>query len=153
AIHAGRRLDDVRNDVLLALFVEIRQRLAAPLRMLLEIEVGTVGDAHQLAPADGEVVLDVDGALGVVRELVRLVLAKTEIGVLQAVPPEPREAVLDPAIVPVLVGGPAVDGVVRIDEVLDLHLLELTSAKDEVARRDLVAERASRLGDPEGQLE
>src|SRR2546425_7982070 len=31
---------------------EIRERLAAPLRMLPEVEVRAVGDAHQLAPAD-----------------------------------------------------------------------------------------------------
>src|SRR5579885_1334762 len=37
-------------------------------------------------------------------------------------------------------------------KVLQLHLLELTRAEDEVARRDLVAKAASDLGDAEGQL-
>ena len=40
----------------------------------------------------------------------------------------------------------------RADEVLHLHLLELAHPEDEVARRDLVAERLADLGDPERQL-
>ena len=40
----------------------------------------------------------------------------------------------------------------RRDEVLDLHLLELAHAEDEVARRDLVAERLADLRDAERQL-
>ena len=39
------------------------------------------------------------------------------------------------------------------DEVLDLHLLELARAEDEVARRDLVAERLADLRDAKGNLE
>src|SRR5258705_350730 len=153
SVHPGRRLDDERDDVLLALLVEVRERLAAPLRVLLEVEVGTVGDTHQLAPADREVVLDVHRALGVVRQLVALVLADSQIFVAQAVALEPREAVLDPPVVPVLVGRPAVDTIVRVDEELDLHLLELTIPEDEVARRDLVAERSTGLRDAERQLQ
>ena len=59
AVHAHRRLDDVGHEVLLALLVEVRERLAAELRVLLEVEVRPVGDAHQLAPTDREVVVDV----------------------------------------------------------------------------------------------
>ena len=40
----------------------------------------------------------------------------------------------------------------RFHEVLQLHLLELTRAEDEVARRDLVAERLADLRDAERQL-
>ena len=43
-------------------------------------------------------------------------------------------------------------GVVGRDEVLHLHLLELERAEDEVARRDLVAERLADLGDAERRL-
>src|SRR5688572_17570499 len=42
--------------------------------------------------------------------------------------------------------------VLRLDEELDLHLLELYVAKDEVAGRDLVAEDLADLGDAERQL-
>src|SRR6185369_12748242 len=55
-------------------------------------------------------------------------------------------------IVPVLVGGSAVDHLVRVDEELDLHLLELARPEDEVARRDLVAKGLADLGDTEREL-
>src|SRR3989441_2417728 len=132
---------------------EIRERLAAPLRMLPEVEVRAVGDAHQLAPADREVVLDVDGALGVVRQLVAVVLSESQMRAAEAVAEEPRHAVLHPPVVPVLAGRPALYSLVRIDEVLDLHLLELARAEDEVAGRDLVPEGPPGLGDAERQFE
>ncbi len=151
-VHAGRGLDDVGHHVGLAVLVEVGQRLAAELGVLFEVEVGAVGDAHQLAPADGEAVLDVGRALGVVGQLVLVVLAQPQIFLPQAVAPEPAHAVLDPALVPVLVRRPPGHRIIRIDEVLDLHLLELARPEDEVARRDLVAEGLADLGDAEGQL-
>jgi hypothetical protein len=53
--------------------------------------------------------------------------------------------VLDPVLVPLLVRA-------RLDEELHLHLLELAGAEDEVARRDLVAERLALLADAERDL-
>jgi hypothetical protein len=47
--------------------------------------------------------------------------------------------------VPLLVGA-------RLDEELHLHLLELAGAEDEVAGRDLVAERLADLRDAERRL-
>jgi hypothetical protein len=151
-IDAGRRLDDERHDVFLALLVEPRERLAAELRVLLEVEVRPVGDAHQLAPAHRELVEQIDGALGVVGQLVAGVLVQLHVRGIQAIAREPRLAVGDPAIVPGLVGRPAIQLLVRVDEELDLHLLELARAKDEVAGRDLVTERLADLGDAERQL-
>src|SRR5207247_901631 len=58
----------------------------------------------------------------------------------------------DPAVVPGLVGRPALEPVVRVDEELDLHLLELARAEDEVAGRDLVAKGLADLRDAERQL-
>ena len=58
---------------------------------------------------------------------------------------EPLEASLDPILVPLLV-------LARLHEVLHLHLLELAGAEDEVAWRDLVAERLADLRDAEGHL-
>ena len=51
----------------------------------------------------------------------------------------------DPVLVPLLVGA-------GLDEELHLHLLELAGAEDEVARRDLVAERLADLADAERRL-
>ena len=53
-------------------------------------------------------------------------------------------AVVDPVLVPLLVGA-------RLAEELQLHLLELAGAEDEVARRDLVAEGLADLADAEGR--
>ncbi len=57
----------------------------------------------------------------------------------------PLVAGLAPVLVPLA-------GLVRRDEELHLHLLELTGAEHEVARRDLVAERLADLGDAERRL-
>ncbi|BDZ46660.1 hypothetical protein GCM10025866_25690 [Naasia aerilata] len=54
----------------------------------------------------------------------------------------PAEALVDPVLVPFLVGA-------RLDEELHLHLLELAGAEDEVAGRDLVAEALPDLADAE----
>ncbi|SIJ27831.1 Uncharacterised protein [Mycobacteroides abscessus subsp. abscessus] len=63
----------------------------------------------------------------------------------QAQAEEPVPAVLDPFVE---------EGwsVVGVDEVLELHLLELTGAEDEVAGRDLVAEGLADLPDSERRL-
>ena len=55
------------------------------------------------------------------------------------------EALVDPALVPFLVGA-------GLDEELHLHLLELPGPEDEVARGDLVAERLADLADAERDL-
>ena len=148
-VDAGRRLDHVGDDVLLPLVVEVAERPAAHLGVALEVEVGAVRDALQLAPADGEPVLDVDRALRVVRQLLLGVLAEPEVLGADAVAPVPGEALLDPVVVPPLVGGPALHGVERVHEELELHLLELARPEDEVARRDLVPEAPADLGDAE----
>src|SRR5207245_11654033 len=57
----------------------------------------------------------------------------------------PRHPGLDPVLVPLLVAA-------RLDEELHLHLLELARSEDEVARRDLVAERLADLADAERDL-
>ena len=57
----------------------------------------------------------------------------------------PGDAIRDPALVPLFVRA-------GHDEELDLHLLELAHAKDEVLRRDLVAIRLADLRDAERQL-
>ena len=56
-----------------------------------------------------------------------------------------RMRVVHPVLVPL-------GRVRRRHEELDLHLLELARAEDEVARRDLVAERLADLRDPERRL-
>ncbi len=77
--------------------------------------------------------------VGVVAAQPELVRAHPEV----EVPPLP---LVEPVLEPLL-------GVVGVAEELELHLLELAGAEDEVARRDLVAKRLADLGDAERQLE
>src|SRR5256885_15684447 len=57
----------------------------------------------------------------------------------------PAISLLDPVVEPVV-------GLARRDEVLHLHLLELARAEEEVAGRDLVAERLADPRDTERRL-
>ena len=108
--------------------------------MALEVEVGTAGDALELAPAEGVLVLDVAGGGGVEGQLVGIVLAHAQLLAPHAQVHVPRQALVAPVGVPSIV-------LRRRDEELHLGLLELARAEDEVARRDLVAERLADLGD------
>ena len=116
--------------------------------MRRQVEVGPVGDALELGEvlaAEAEPVLDVDRALRVVGELLLGVLEEAQVVGRQAEVEVPVPALLEPVLVPLLVGA-------RLDEELHLHLLELAGPEDEVARRDLVAERLAGLGDAERRL-
>ena len=120
--------------------------LARRLGVARQVEVAAVVDALELLPAEREAVLDVDGLLGVVGQLVGGVLA-------QAQPRRGHAVALVPGAAPrqpLLEGGRGLG--LGADEVLHLHLLELAHPEDEVAGADLVAERLADLGDPERQL-
>src|SRR5437588_10688939 len=90
------------NETFLGLVVEIAQVLAAGFHVLLEVEVAAVGDALQFAPAPGELVLDVAGAAGIMRQLLLVVLAKAEIAAGQAQLLVPVEPLVAPLLVPFL---------------------------------------------------
>src|SRR5262249_1266054 len=96
-------------------------------------------------PAEREAVLDVDRLLRVVGQLVRRMLAEAEAGFRDAVTRVPAPAAREPLL-------EDRRGVVGLDEVLHLHLLELAHPEDEVAGADLVAEALADLSDAEGQL-
>ena len=114
--------------------------------MARQVEVAAVVDALELLPAEREAVLDVDGLLGVVGQLVGRVLAQAQPLGRDAVALVPRATRRQPR----LERGRRLG--LRPDEVLHLHLLELAHPEHEVARADLVAERLADLGDPERQL-
>jgi hypothetical protein len=148
AVDAGCRLDDVRRPALAGLLVEVVERDAGRLAVHGQVVVGAVGDALELAPLralEAELVLDVDGALRVVRQLLLRVLELPQLRRVDAEVDVPGEALVDPALVPL--PRPR-----RLDEELHLHLLELAGAEDEVAGRDLVAEALADLADAERRL-
>src|SRR3954468_4543714 len=142
---AGRRLDHVRDVALARLRVLPLELLARVLGVLGEVEVAAVGHALQLRPADRVQVLDVGRPARVVRELLGVVLAQAQALARDAQARVPVQPLLAPVVVPLL-------GLVRRDEELHLHLLELERAEDEVAGRDLVAERLADLRDAERRL-
>src|SRR5262249_14973775 len=118
----------------------------AVLAVTSQIEVGPVGDTLELGPAEGKLVLDVDAPLGVVRQLVGAMRSLAQ--------PFARDREVEVPAHPLR--APVVEALVvlpRADEVLELHLLELPRAEEEVPGGDLVAERAADLRDAEGQLQ
>src|SRR5699024_8665214 len=104
--------------------------------------------ALELAPfiaGEPEAVLDVEGALRVVRELLGWMLEEPQIVGIDAEVGVPPVTLVDPVRVPSFV-------FTGFDEVLHFHLLELAGTEDEVARRDLVAEALADLADAERRL-
>src|SRR5579875_1241884 len=147
-VHPGRRLDHVGDVALAGVLVQVGHVHTGSAGVRGQVEVRPVGDALQLAPlgaGETEPVLDVDGALGVMRQLLLGVLVQPQVLLADAEAGVPVQAGVDPLLVPLLVGA-------RADEELHLHLLELAGAEDEVPRRDLVAERLADLPDAERDL-
>src|SRR5262249_31436610 len=114
--------------------------------------VAAVRDALELGEAlltrEGERVLHVAAAARVLRVVCQLVLRVIADAEVLAGEPElapPVEARLAPVLVPEI-------GLARMEEEIELHLLELARAEDEVPRCDLVAEAAPDLTDAEGHL-
>ena len=145
ALHAEGRLDDIGDVALVRLGIEVGQILAGGLLVLGQVVIRAVGDAPQLAPAEGEQELEVRRGLGVEAQLLGVVVAQAEVFVLQADTEQPVMAERAPVVEPLEVGA-------GLAEELQLHLLELAHAEDEVAGGNLVAEGLTDLAHAEGQL-
>ena len=114
--------------------------------MLGEVEVAAVGDALQLGPAHREQVLDVARwrwSSARARRRRARAAAGGRGGCRGRCTSRMRSSIQRWC---------HCGGLAGRHEELDLHLLELAGAEDEVARRDLVAERLADLGDPERRL-
>ena len=145
ALHAQRRLHHIGDVALVGLGVEVGQVLAGHGLVLVQVVVGAVRHAPQLAPAEGEQELEVRGGLGVEAQLLGVVVTQPQVLVLQADAQQPVVAEGAPVVEPLQIGA-------GLAEELQLHLLELPDAEDEVARGDLVAEGLTDLAHAEGQL-
>ena len=135
--------------------------------MLREVKVAAGRNALELLHAEREGVLDVDRRARIVRQLVRLLPVLDEMLGREPHRVQKRLALLDPILVPdfpapVVLHGTGdvgivlerhdmavlqLDRLVRTDEELKLHLLELAAAERVVARRHLVAEALAHLRD------
>ena len=133
-------------DIVLVLFlVEIGEVLAGVLLMLLEVIIGAVGHAPELAPAEGEHKLKVRGGLGVEGELLRLVIPEAQILILDVKAQQPVVAEVAPVLEPLQIGA-------GLAEELQFHLLKFPDAEDEVTGCDLVAKAFAHLAHTEGKL-
>ena len=144
-LHAQRRLDNIGHIALAGRLVKVVERLAAGVDVLGQVVVGAVGDAPQLAPAEGEEVFKVGGRLGIEAQLLLLVVAQTEVFGLDMERIEEVAAEAAPVVEPFKVGA-------GLAEELKLHLLKLAHAENEVAGRDLVAEGFADLRHAERDL-
>ena len=116
--------------------------------MRCEIEIRAIRNPHQLAPLaswEAEAILDIHCPLRVMAQLLFRMLEEAQIVWVHPEVDIPSHRLVDPILVPTLVG-------TRLDEEFHLHLLELARAEDEVTGRDLVAERLAYLPDSEGRL-
>ena len=116
--------------------------------MGLEIKIGAVGNTFkltELTALETEAVLNVHGALGVVRKLLFGVFVEAQVIGVDPQVDIPSEAVVNPILVPLFVGS-------GLDEEFHLHLFELTGAEDEVSRSDLVTETLTNLANTERRL-
>ena len=109
-----------------------------------EVEIGAVGDAFEFFEAVGKAVHHVHRRLGVVRQFLGRHFVEAQVVLVDPLLAPPCQALGHPALVPCLVAAWG-------HEELQLHLLELAHPEDEVARRDLVAERLADLRDAERQ--
>ena len=69
AVDAGTGLHDMRDEAFLGGFVEVIERFAGVFDVFAQVVVGAVGDAFQLAHAEGEFVFEVVGFFRVERPL------------------------------------------------------------------------------------
>src|SRR5262249_18590378 len=171
-VDPGGGLDHVRKNVLVRFMVEVSQvgnRIGIqPLafgvyrlpRMSLQIKIGSIRDAFELVPLflfllsiREEPVLKVDASLRIMRQFVLPLFVLPQILPLHSKPNVPIVAFVNPLFVELLIiRVTGLQDMRRFCEVLDLHLFELASSKNEVAGRDLVAKRFADLRDAEGQL-
>ena len=83
SLNAKGRLDDVRDISFVCLGIEVGKILARGVLMLCEVVVGSVGNAPKLAPAEREEELKVGRRLGIEAKLLRVVVTKTDIFILE----------------------------------------------------------------------
>ena len=141
-LHTQGRLDHIGHILLAGGLVKVFQILAAGLDVLGQVVVGTVRHAPQLAPTKGEAVLKVRGGLGVEAKLLRIVVTQPQVLRLHIERIQPVTAEAAPVIEPLQIRA-------GLAEELQLHLLKLAHAEDELAGGDLVTERLAYLGHAE----
>eukprot|EP01139_Manchomonas_bermudensis_P016825 Amastigsp_a514509_9.p2 type:complete len:218 gc:universal Amastigsp_a514509_9:515-1168(+) len=120
-IDAQRRLNDPGVELI-------------PLAMCAQVEIAAARNAPQLAPAERELVLDVDARVRVVRKRALGVRVEPNGGLVMEQPLQPLHALRRQTL-------ERRRNILSCAEPLELGLLESPRPKQEIARRDLVSER------------
>src|SRR6266568_757700 len=120
--------------------------------MRLQIEVGAIGNAHQFIPMTffvftfrEEAILDIDGTLGIVRQLFFWLFVQPQVFFRNANVLKPLMTGIDPLLMCLFV-------IAGSHEIFHLHLLKLTRAENEITGRNFVAKRFADLRDTKRQL-
>src|SRR5260370_39507133 len=145
-VHATRSLHDPRNIPLLGFWVRIAQILPAIFTMPREIPILPPVDTLPFLPSQDAPVLNIKCLFCVVRQFILRVLAKSQPILVIDDTLIPLEAILFPVVKPL-------QHLAWMHEELQIPLLELALAEQEVPRRNLVAESLPDLADTERNLQ
>src|SRR5262245_65720396 len=120
--------------------------------MRAQIKVRPISNAPQLVPLlllvlalGKESILNIDRAIRVMGQLLLRLFIESQVVSRDSKRREPLITVVNPLLMGSFV-------VARANEILHLHLFKLARPKDEVARRNLVAERLANLRDTKRQF-
>ncbi len=107
--------------------------------MRLEVEVGSIGDAHQFVPLTlslftfrKEAILNIDSALCIMREFFFRLFVQPQVFFRDSNVLKPLMTRVDPFLMSLFV-------LARSHKVFHLHLLKFARAKNEITGRDFVA--------------
>ena len=136
-------LDDMRDKFLVRALDDIFHTLVADALDIAQIKIGTVGNSHQFFFANRKIKLDVNRLFAIVRPIrlwhVKFVDRFTRQAQIVQKFVRTRQQLIK-RLLPF----------VGMNEIFDLHLFELATAKNKVARTDLVTECLSLLRQTKG---
>ena len=115
------------------------------LGMVAKVIISAIGNAFKLFHAVRKLIFDVIAGFGIMREVLFRSRINIDIFTLQPLLFPPFDTGFLPIFMPFFVFA-------RHNEIFQFRLLKLANAKNEVARRNFVAERLADLGDAERQL-
>ena len=145
SIYTTRGLDDPWDIALLRFWVGIAQILPAILAMARKIPILPPVDTLPLLPAKDALVLNVIGLLCIMRQLIRPVCSEAQPILMIDDALVPFEAILFPIVKPLL-------HLAGMHEELQVPLLELALAKQEITGCDFVTKSLANLADTKRNL-
>ena len=144
-VRSQGRFDNVRNIFDILLIVKVRQILSGNIGMLGKVVVRSVGNAPQLAPAEGEQELNIRSRFGIEGKLFLIMVTDTHFFRFDSQGLQPVDTELLPVSKPFQIS-------VGLTEEFQLHLLKFTGTEGKVSGSDFVTEGFAHLADAEGNL-